>query len=837
MLRAGTSGIQRVQADVHDSAKPQKAPLRVLSFRDVAKPKTAPSTVPVEKRVPIPNLQQVREQEPKEEVEFEEEAMVEEEEEQDIVEAGEQDFLGDEEAMQDAMDDWEEKENEELQDARIKEEGGEEESMLETDDWKTEFDRKWAAAMGKQQSAGRADAKRPLGQARPKSPPARPPEKRSRIAPKSPPPAPQKHSPSVPPANSKDSSASAAAAAAAAAASRFAAARRGQGKSTSRLPPASKAGKPASVEPKRPPPAKHGALPMKSAPPTPGVASKNLDLDWFGTLETTSEVQIRGEHPEWAPRCTMETARPGQPQKITINMAETGLDDAQMAVWCSWMDRRFNAERPTKPGQSQRSRFKASTVDFSENKLSANGMKALCNLLEKQGVRCEVLRMTGNLIGNEGTRCISKYLASSSQAPAHELLLSRNKVTVEGLKFLMASLALHPAYPIWNSETERFVPLWLRLDNNKIKEEAAYPGLESACNALTCSVCLGEKSDDVACGPRQCVNVGCCDEIKHNCIVHLCGWTVPGKAAPLPSPTAHPRPIFAAPGRSAPKAPPSEIECRREEPRLLYEDEHMAVVMKPAGWSCQPQPEGVDPAWARLKPLARRQQVGSLLSQEEPAPLQAWLLLQFGADPSCEASRDQNSDRGIVHRLDADTSGPMLVSKTLKGYEHARKQILLGLLKDYVALVHGTFSTERGECHAPIDTSTFLETGCVRVDPCGNLATTVWEAIAEYESVDRQESYTLVHCRMVTLRTHQLRVHMQHLGHPLVGDELYGQGSVPEFCPRLFQHKVRIGFFNLQGQTCIETCSLQAAPDLWRALGRLRKVGGMARMGCGAPGR
>lgn len=107
---------------------------------------------------------------------------------------------------------------------------------------------------------------------------------------------------------------------------------------------------------------------------------------------------------------------------------------------------------------------------------------------------------------------------------------------------------------------------------------------------------------------------------------------------------------------------------------MLYEDEDMAVVMKPAGWSCQPQPEGVDPAWAHLKPLARRKQVGSLLAQEEPAPLQAWLLLQFGTDPNCEASRDQNSDRGIVHRLDADTSGPMLVSKTLKGLD--RKSVV-----------------------------------------------------------------------------------------------------------------------------------------------------------------
>jgi len=186
--------------------------------------------------------------------------------------------------------------------------------------------------------------------------------------------------------------------------------------------------------------------------------------------------------------------------------------------------------------------------------------------------------------------------------------------------------------------------------------------------------------------------------------------------------------------------------------------------------------------------------------------------------------------------LDLDTSGPLLVGKTLKGYEHARKQIVSGLLKDYIALVHGTPATDRGECCAPIDTSAYTETKRVRIDPGGQPATTVWEVVAEYESPDRRDRYSLVHCRMVTLRTHQVRVHLQHLGHPLVGDRLYGAGEPPEFCPRIFLHKVRTGFFNLQGQACVELCSLQTVPDLWRTLGRLRKVGGMAMMGCGAPG-
>lgn len=365
------------------------------------------------------------------------------------------------------------------------------------------------------------------------------------------------------------------------------------------------------------------------------------------------------------------------------------------------------------------------------------------------------------------------------------------------------------------------MPLRVSIDNSKVglKGEAGYKLLEAACNSFSCGVCIGEKYSE---------------EVKHNGIVQLCNWDQP-ESVQLPPPTVHARPVFAAAGRAAAK-PPGAQDTVREEPRVVYEDDDLAVVMKPAGWSCLPQPAGVNAAWVKMKPLARRQQVLELQQQAACPPLQAWLLLHFGVDPNCEASRDQASDRGIAHRLDVETSGPILVGKTLKGLEHAKKQIVGGLLKDYVALVHGTFSTERGECRAPVDTSIFADTKRVRVDPSGMPANTVWEALAEYESPDNGERYTLVHCRMVTLRTHQIRVHMQYLGHPLVGDRLYGSGDKPAFCPRIFLHKFRIGFTNLKNQTCIEACSLQSAQDLWKGLRKLKKVGGMAMMGCGAPG-
>uniref|UniRef100_A0A7S4RF37 Pseudouridine synthase RsuA/RluA-like domain-containing protein n=1 Tax=Alexandrium monilatum TaxID=311494 RepID=A0A7S4RF37_9DINO len=582
-----------------------------------------------------------------------------------------------------------------------------------------------------------------------------------------------------------------------------------------------------------------GPPPKHLTPQTPGKGNgKGGQAAPPAATGVDNDAQLREEHPEWSDRCAIEAAKPGQPQRLTISMAEVSLGDDGLTDWCKWMDRRLSVARPSTAAAAGRARFRAGTIDFSENELTAVGVKALCAMLEKHGVRSEVLRLTGNNIGNEGLRCIAKFLTSSSQAPAQELHMSRNKVTAEGLKWLLSSFAMHPAYPVWNNETERFVPMWLRIENNKIKPGAGYAALQAACSSLALSVCTGEKSGETKCGPRQCVNTGCSDEVKHNCVAHLTGWRPEG-AEPLPAPSPHAKPLFAPPGRGAPKAAPSGVEEPvREEPRVVYEDDDLAIVLKPAGWSCLPQPKGVDPAWARLKPLARRKQVGELMTMASSAPpLQAWLLLHFGADPNCDASRDQGSDRGLAHRLDLDTSGPILIGKTLKGYEHARKQVLAGLLKDYVALVHGTLPTERGEIVAPIDASAYQQLKRVRVDSSGQPATTVWEAIAEYESPERRdERYTLVQCRVGTLRTHQIRAHLQHMGFPVVGDKLYGNGEPPSFCPRIFLHKCRIGFFNVKGQTCVETCSLQTAPDLWNALGCLRKVGGMAMKGCGAPG-
>ena len=131
---------------------------------------------------------------------------------------------------------------------------------------------------------------------------------------------------------------------------------------------------------------------------------------------------------------------------------------------------------------------------------------------------------------------------------------------------------------------------------------------------------------------------------------------------------------------------------------------------------------------------------------------------------------------GIVHRLDKDTSGLLVVAKTLEAQTDLVRQLQARTVKrHYLALVHGdpAFS---GEVNAPIGRHPVQRTK-MAVVPGGR------EALTRYRVLERFVRATLVECELATGRTHQIRVHMAHVGHPLVGDATYGKARSAE--PRL----------------------------------------------------
>jgi len=174
---------------------------------------------------------------------------------------------------------------------------------------------------------------------------------------------------------------------------------------------------------------------------------------------------------------------------------------------------------------------------------------------------------------------------------------------------------------------------------------------------------------------------------------------------------------------------------------IVYEDEAIVVVNKPAGLVVHPA-AGIN--------------TGTLANA---------LAFHFQNLPSAGSVRP-----GIVHRLDRDTSGLMVVAKTDEAMEHLADQFReRTVFKSYVALVHGRLDAETGVIDQPLarDTSNRTRMAVVR----GGRG-----ALSIYKVRRRYQRFTLVDIELKTGRTHQIRVHLAWLRHPVVGDETYGGG-------------------------------------------------------------
>jgi 23S rRNA pseudouridine1911/1915/1917 synthase len=172
---------------------------------------------------------------------------------------------------------------------------------------------------------------------------------------------------------------------------------------------------------------------------------------------------------------------------------------------------------------------------------------------------------------------------------------------------------------------------------------------------------------------------------------------------------------------------------------------------------------------------------------------------------------------GIVHRLDKDTSGLLVVAKTPEGQTDLVRQLAARTVtREYLALVHGAV-TAAGEVDAPIGRHRTARTR-MAVSARGRPART------RYRVLERFPGATLLAVTLDTGRTHQIRVHMQAIGHPLVGDPTYGRrgrGPLAGF-PRQALHAVRLALVHPATR---RECEWRSPPpaDLRAALERLRR--------------
>ena len=144
---------------------------------------------------------------------------------------------------------------------------------------------------------------------------------------------------------------------------------------------------------------------------------------------------------------------------------------------------------------------------------------------------------------------------------------------------------------------------------------------------------------------------------------------------------------------------------------------------------------------------------------------------------------------GIVHRLDKDTSGLLVVAKTLRAQADLVRQLQARSVKrEYLAVAHGRVARD-GKVDAPIGRHPVTRT---------KMAVVVRgrQAVTHYQVLERYANATLLRCRLETGRTHQIRVHLSSIKHPLVGDPAYGRRNSGIPFPRQALHAERLGLLH-----------------------------------------
>ena len=203
---------------------------------------------------------------------------------------------------------------------------------------------------------------------------------------------------------------------------------------------------------------------------------------------------------------------------------------------------------------------------------------------------------------------------------------------------------------------------------------------------------------------------------------------------------------------------PKELEIKPQDIPLdiLYEDNDVLVVNKPKGMVVHPAPGHYEDTLVNAVLYHCRDNLSGINGVLRP---------------------------GIVHRIDKDTTGALIVCKNDKAHQKIADQLRAHTItRSYRAIVYNNFSEDEGMTNAPIGRHPTNRKKRMVTEKNSK------EAITHYKVLDHlNHKFNYIECRLETGRTHQIRVHMSHIGHPLLGDEVYGP--------------VNSKFKNLQGQT------------------------------------
>lgn len=205
------------------------------------------------------------------------------------------------------------------------------------------------------------------------------------------------------------------------------------------------------------------------------------------------------------------------------------------------------------------------------------------------------------------------------------------------------------------------------------------------------------------------------------------------------------------------------------EPKIIFEDDSLFVIDKPSGWITN----------------------DADTTKDQPT-IQTWVRDNF----DYPLKGDKEFRDGIVHRLDKETSGILIIAKTKEAFERLQAEFKSRIVaKTYIALLHGKVEPAAGEISATVGRLPWRRDR-FGVIPGGRESKSLYKVLNFYPG--NNAGHSLVEFHPQTGRTHQIRIHAKYIGHAIVADEFYAGRKTArndrKWCPRLFLHAGKIEF-------------------------------------------
>lgn len=216
---------------------------------------------------------------------------------------------------------------------------------------------------------------------------------------------------------------------------------------------------------------------------------------------------------------------------------------------------------------------------------------------------------------------------------------------------------------------------------------------------------------------------------------------------------------FEIPDCEEPDIPPQDIPLD-----ILYEDKDILIVNKPKDMVVHPAPGHYEGTLVNAIMFHCKDELSGINGVLRP---------------------------GIVHRIDKDTTGSIIICKNDEAHRKIARQLKEhSITRKYRAIVYGRIMEEEGTVNAPIGRHPIDRKKMAINEKNGK------PAVTHYKVLERFDKYTYIECQLETGRTHQIRVHMTSIGHPLLGDEVYGNAKCPFKLEGQTLHAMTIGFIH-----------------------------------------